>query len=419
MESIQINYKNQKRYNTAKYPIRQPKFLTWLIYALSKLALSSKKYKIEKINMDGLKGPYLMLSNHMYFIDFELAAIATYPNRMNNVINIDGYMNRAWLMDLIGGICTRKFTNDMFLIKSIVKCLKRGDCVGMYPEARYSACGVTSYIPPSVAKLIKLCKVPVVVVIHQGNHLHTPFYDYKRKRKVPLHTKVTQVLTKEDVMSKSVEQINEIIQKAFIYDDYKYQKDNNILIKEKYRAEGLHKVLYQCPNCLKEHEMDSKGTTLFCKNCGSKWEWLENGDLLEEGKQSKFTHIPDWYNWERENVRKEVLEGKYSFEDDVEVYTLPRAKNAINIGMAKVRHTIEEGFVLEGNYNKKDYRIIRKPLASNSCHIEYDYVHFRHDDCFNIATEDDCHFCYPIKQNVITKIGFAVEEIYQYHINKK
>ena len=46
MESIQINYKNQKRYNTAKYPIRQPKFLTWLIYALSKLALSSKKYKI-------------------------------------------------------------------------------------------------------------------------------------------------------------------------------------------------------------------------------------------------------------------------------------------------------------------------------------------------------------------------------------
>ena len=90
MESIQINYKNQKRYNTAKYPIRQPKFLTWLIYTLSKLAMSSKKYKIEKINMDGLKGPYLMLSNHMYFIDFELAAIATYPNRMNNVINIDG-----------------------------------------------------------------------------------------------------------------------------------------------------------------------------------------------------------------------------------------------------------------------------------------------------------------------------------------
>ena len=30
--------------------------------------------KVEKINMEGLKPPYIMLSNHMHFIDFELAA---------------------------------------------------------------------------------------------------------------------------------------------------------------------------------------------------------------------------------------------------------------------------------------------------------------------------------------------------------
>ena len=35
--------------------------------------LIGKKYKVEKINMEGLKPPYMMLSNHMYFIDFELA----------------------------------------------------------------------------------------------------------------------------------------------------------------------------------------------------------------------------------------------------------------------------------------------------------------------------------------------------------
>ena len=62
-----------------------------------------------------------MLSNHMYFVDFELAALATFPHRVNNVINIDGYIGRAWLMELIGGICTRKFTNDLFLVKSIKK----------------------------------------------------------------------------------------------------------------------------------------------------------------------------------------------------------------------------------------------------------------------------------------------------------
>ena len=121
MEKIEVNYKNKKRYKTAKYPIRQPFFLTILIWILCKFALIGKKYKVEKVNMDNLKGPYIMLSNHMYFIDFELAAMATFPRRVNNVVNIDGYIRRAWLLELIGAICTRKFTNDLHLIKSIKK----------------------------------------------------------------------------------------------------------------------------------------------------------------------------------------------------------------------------------------------------------------------------------------------------------
>ena len=56
---IDVNYKNKKRYNTAKYPIRQPLSLTGLIWVLSKFALMNKKYKIEKINMEGLKPPYM------------------------------------------------------------------------------------------------------------------------------------------------------------------------------------------------------------------------------------------------------------------------------------------------------------------------------------------------------------------------
>ena len=147
---IEVNYKNKKRYKTAKYPIRQPKILTALIWVLSRFALIGKKYKVEKINMEGLKPPFIMLSNHMYFIDFELAAMATFPHRVNNVVHIDGYYRRPWLMELIGAICTRKFTMDLHLIKSIKKVLKRGDILCMYPEARYSPCGITSYIPDSV-----------------------------------------------------------------------------------------------------------------------------------------------------------------------------------------------------------------------------------------------------------------------------
>ena len=236
MKQIEVNYKNKTRHNTAKYPIRQPFFITILIWILSKCALLFKKHRTQKINMEGLKPPYLVLSNHMYFVDFELASLITFPHRVNNVINIDGYIHRAWLMDLIGGICTRKFSNDLHLIKSIKKVFKRGDVVGLYPEARYSACGITSYLPESLGKLIKSCKVPVVVIIHHGNHLHTPFWNFRKKRKVPLFARAKLVLTKEQIESSTIEEINNIIQEEFAYDDYQYQKDNNILITEKYRA---------------------------------------------------------------------------------------------------------------------------------------------------------------------------------------
>ncbi|MBQ3107474.1 MAG: hypothetical protein IJC68_02540, partial [Firmicutes bacterium] len=72
--NIDVNYKNKKRYDLAHYPIRQPLIIAWLIALVCKIALIGKKYKVEKINMEGLKPPYMLLSNHMYFIDFELAA---------------------------------------------------------------------------------------------------------------------------------------------------------------------------------------------------------------------------------------------------------------------------------------------------------------------------------------------------------
>ena len=93
---MDVNYKNKKRYKTAKYPIRQPLVIVWLIWLLSKIMLIGKRYTVEKINMEGLKPPYILLSNHMYFIDFEIAAMATYPHRVNNVVSIDGFYRRPF-----------------------------------------------------------------------------------------------------------------------------------------------------------------------------------------------------------------------------------------------------------------------------------------------------------------------------------
>ena len=416
---IEVNYRNKKRYKTAKYPLHQGIFWTWLIWVLSKTALMGKKYKVETIGMEGLKPPYMLLSNHMHFIDFELAAMGTWPHPVSNVVSIDGYVIKWFLLEWIGAIATRKFTTDVHLVKSIRHVLKRGDVLAMYPEARYSPCGSTAFLPDSLGKLIRMNKVPVVAVVHHGNHLYAPFWNFRSKRKVPLHTTMKLILTPEQIEGMSVEEINATLRRELSYDDYRYQKENGIRITESRRAEGLHKVLYQCPHCLTEFQMESEGSQLLCTACGKRWNWNEDGRLEAMEGETEFDHIPDWFEWERQQVKGQIERGEYSFCDEVEVYSLPRVWRYIPLGRAKLTHSIEDGFRLEGTYRGERYAIHRQPAQTNSLHVEYDFGPLGKADYVDISTENDSFYCRPTKKNMITKLAFATEEIYLRSQNRR
>lgn len=416
----EVNYKNKKTYKTARYPLRQRRFWTWLIRVLSGLTMRGRQIKVEKINMEGLEPPYMILSNHMAFVDFKLASMGTYPHPVNNVVSIDGYYRRPFLLEWIGAIATRKFTMDLHLLKSIYKVLERGDVLCMYPEARYTPIGTTAYMPESLGMLVKKCKVPIVAVVHRGNYLFRPFWDWRRKRKVPFHTTLTKVLTPEEIEQMSVAEINARLREALDYDEYKYQKENGIKITEPYRAEGLHKVLYKCPHCEAEREMASEGAELFCRACGKRWFMDELGELHATEGETEFPHIPDWFEWERKCVRAEVEAGTYSFSDEVDVHSLPRLWNFEKLGKARFTHDVENGIVIEGHYRGEDYRIQRLPLQTNSIHVEYDWFHVKPADCVDVSTEKDSFFCFfENEENIITKIAFAVEEIYHHHMRRK
>ena len=416
---IEVNYKNKKRYKTAKYPLRQGKFWTGLIWVLSRIALIGKKYKVETIGMEDLKPPYMLLSNHMHFIDFELTAMATHPYPVSNVVSIDGYVVKWFLLEWIGAIATRKYTTDLHLVKSIRHVLKRGDILAMYPEARYTPCGTLAFLPESVGKLIRMNKVPVVAVVHHGNHLYAPFWDFRRKRKVPMHTQLKLILTPEQIETMTVEEINAVLRKELDYDEYRYQKENGIRITEPFRAEGLHKVLYQCPHCKQEFTMDSQGAELFCTACGKRWLWQEDGYLRALEGKTEFDHIPDWFNWERQQVSDQIDRGEYHFEDEVEVFSLPRVWRYIPLGKAKLVHSAENGFTLEGHYRGQRYFINRQTAQTNSLHVEYDFGPLKGFDYVDISTENDSFYCRMSKPIQLTKLAFATEELYLRSQQKK
>jgi 1-acyl-sn-glycerol-3-phosphate acyltransferase len=107
-----------------------------------------------------------------------------------------------------------------------MKVIKRGDVMVIYPEARYANVGTNSHLTPSIAKLAKLLKVPVVTINMQGNYLQQPIWNLKERKGARLHADLKCVVTQDEIGKLSVDEIFSRISKELTYDEYKYHLEN-------------------------------------------------------------------------------------------------------------------------------------------------------------------------------------------------
>ena len=402
-------------------PIKKPSpLLVPIIWAGCFPGVLSHGTKITKTGVEGIKPPYLLLGNHNAFFDMKVSAMATFPHFANYIVAIDGYIGREWLLRDIGCICKRKFTNDRSIIKHLNTVVENKGIIGLYPEARYSLCGTTAVLPESLGKLCKYLNIPVVMLLCHGHHILHPFWNTRRERKVkPTEAEMKLLFTPEDLQKLSSDEINERLVKEFQYDDFKWQYDNKVKVDDPERARGLEKVLYQCPRCKTEFKMIGEGSKLKCKACGKTWEMTEYGQLAADDGETEFSHIPDWYEWERSNVKEEVEKGEYSSDIlPVEVESLPNAKRFIKLGKGTMIHDMEGFRVQVTSEDGKTYEMIKERSSMYSCHIEYEYL-FKHGDCVDLNTLDDTWYVYPKDcEFSVTKMALATEELFFDYLRK-
>lgn len=409
-----------KRFDMKKPPIKCRWFLKPVAWAISFPGIWAHRTKITKIGMEGIKPPYLLLGNHNAFFDMNVSSAATFPHFGNYVVAIDGFLKREWLLRNIGCICKRKFTNDLSVIRHLKTVIAKKGIAALYPEARYSLCGTTAPLPESLGKLCKMLDVPVVTIICHGNHINHPFWNTRHERKVIGNEATMRLfLTKEEVRTLSADEINGRLVSEFQYDDYKWQLENHVRVDCEDRAVGLEKILYQCPHCKSEFMMKSEGTRIFCTSCGKEWEMSEYGCLSAVTGETEFSHIPDWYEWERENVRREVADGTYSSgELPVYVKSLPNAKGYINLGKGTMVHDMSGFRVRIKNEDGREFEMEKTVPSLYSCHVEYEYL-FKDGDCVDLNTLEDTWYTYPYdKPFSVTKMALATEELY-YEFRRK
>ena len=226
---------------------------------------------------------------------------------------------------------------------------------------------------------------------------------------MPLEAIIKETVSKEEIESLSAEEIFEKIKTDFVYDDWAWLKEKGNILKCKTRAYNLNAILYQCPHCKTEHQMVGEGTTLTCTKCGKVYEMGENGVLTAKEGETEFSHVPDWFKWQRQNVHEEVFNGTYNVDCEVDVFTLPDATAYVPQGKGRLVQN-SEGTTLYVNLYGEDKVITYTGTQLESVHIEYNYK--GDGDFLDFSIPDDSVWVRPVGiKDVITKISLATEEI--------
>ena len=405
-----------------KMPRKANLFWRTLIRVLTFFGLMGCGFRYEAKDLQRLdkKEPCLILMNHTCFLDMEVAYRILYPRKLNIVCSNDGFIGMgglmAWLMRAIGCIPTQKYVTDLQLVQDMQYCLKTlGSSVLMYPEAGYSFDGTATSLPRKMGVLLKKLDVPVVMIETKGIFARNPLYNELKIRKdQKIFAEARVLFTREQVREMSVQELSDGLDTAFAFDHFAWQKEQGIRVEQSFRADGLHRILYKCPHCGGEGKMLGRGPSLTCGYCGKIWDLTPIGQMQAREGETEFSHIPDWYRWEREQVRKEILEGTYKLESHVKIGMQVDYKAVYMVGEGKLRHD-RNGFILTGCDGQLQYH--QKPQSGYSLYA--DYYWYEIADCVCIGDREVHYFCFPQAGVSVAKLRLAAEEMYKLYKSRQ
>ena len=283
-----------------------------LIFPLLKLLF---RLEVDRRNYDPPKGPFLVVSNHSTFMDFLLVMLSFYPRRLNAVTAQKFYLYRPLdkLLPLMGCIPKNLFDPDVRAIKRIKRVLNDGGRILLFPEGRCSTDGVYAGIHKSTGKLVKFLGVPVISSYIEGAYACMPFW---RKGIRPGRVRVTLagLFSGEEIKSFSADEINTAIDARLSGTGALPPRKPLRTFKSVRLAEGLHNILYWCPDCGREFTLETKGNTIRCTACGAA---SQMDHTREPSRCEALVHA-----WFREQIRYEMRQFREDMEPIVEQVTV-------------------------------------------------------------------------------------------------
>lgn len=289
---------------------RHAAMYAFLRFAMAPLMRLKYHYKAEPAGLK--KGPYLILSNHQASMDpffvsksfrFQIYFIASDDIFNLKVSPIIEY--------LVAPIPKSKSLTDLKAVKDILRVLREGGAVGVFPEGNRTISGRQWEMTDAIAKLAKASKVPLVLYNLRGGYGTDPRWGSGIRRGTYYRGGVKRVIYPEEYAAMSVEELFGIIKEELYVDD----TATGALYKSRRRAEYIERALYICPECGSVSAIVSRKTGFGCTKCGMKAEYTQ--DLKISPPVCGYDRIYGWYEWERAEIAERVRNGERIGDRDI------------------------------------------------------------------------------------------------------
>lgn len=158
-------------------------------YALFRLVAKIVAWGLVRLEVAGRRhvprdGPFLLVANHLSFLDPILVAIAC-PRRFHALAKSTQFASGrlyAWFLPRVNAIPARRYKVDPQVVRTVLRLLDAGEGVCIYPEGERSWDGAPQPLRRGTVRLLLKAGVPVVPCGISGSYEAKPRWSATRHR---------------------------------------------------------------------------------------------------------------------------------------------------------------------------------------------------------------------------------------------
>lgn len=273
--------------------------------------LYTRRYNIRPIIQEEVKNlnePYLMLGNHVGRYDPFIQSY--FLSKPPNFVSSDAVLRDRVIgtaFKWLGAVPKRKGMRDSQVIREMTKVVKAGGALALFPEGARTWSGAPLDIDPSIAKLVRLLKIPVVTSTMLGSYAYDPRWA-KKVRKAAFSIDYKLIIRKEEIGKLDENEIYKRICDEIQHDNIAYLEKSKMAIESEHRAESIELILFACPHCESMDGFTSKGNTFSCKHCATTYEVDCYGFFSASTTETRFTNTRDWMNWQNVTFVRQIYD---------------------------------------------------------------------------------------------------------------